>query len=216
MADTITDYDSLVEAFGQYVERADLDAYAPKFVQLTENRLNRVLRVHDMQKEAALTVSNGDLTLPNDFLEWISAAWTSPTPARTLALRYVEADSPEFTYRHRPGGDPQYFSILAGKVRLKPAQTGNVTLAYYAKIPALTADDDTNWLVTRAPELYLYGMLAESYAFQKDEARAAEWMKMAEDRLQALFGEADVQKTGRRPLRAAEDAAEATARNTSR
>lgn len=216
---TITDRASLLVAFGDYVERNDLGGYADKFIQSTETWLNRKLRARDMETRAAVVVTADGGTVPADFLEWISLTWTAAggdLPARSLAMRFVEANSPEGTYRFRPSGDPQFYTIVAGKVLPRPYRAGTYSLVYYAKIPALTAEATTNWVVEKAPELYLYGMLRESYFFQKDDANAAKWAQAAEARLIELTGEADVQKTGRRPLRAAEDAAEQVAKAASR
>lgn len=85
---------------------------------------------------------------------------------------------------------------------------------YYRQIPPLSAAAPTNWLIAKAPELYLYGVMAEAYRFQKDEARNQKWLADGMSFLQALMGQGDSQKTGGRPRRTAEDQAEATARDT--
>ena len=215
---TITSYDSLLDTFGQYVDRADLQGYMPNFVQMAESRFNRLLRTRDMEVASANAVDGAaTFALPADYLEWIAAYWTPANgdgPGRRLGLRYVEGDSPEARYRHRPSGDPQYFTILAGQINLVPARAGSCSFIYYQKIPALGPSQQTNWLITRAPELYLYAVLSEAMAFQRDEARATEWMKMAEERLQAFLSEGDSQKVARRAdRRAITDAAEVTAKN---
>ena len=56
----------------------------------------------------------------------------------------------------------------------RPAAVGTVELVYFARIPALTAAQPVNWLITKAPDVYLYGVLLEAMLFQKDEASAAQ------------------------------------------
>ena len=126
-------------------------------------------------------------------------------------LRYVEADSPEFRTRHRPNGPPQFYTLLAGKVRVMPAATGKLDLTYYARLPPLTEAQPTNWLITKAPEIYLYGALLEAMLFQKDEERSGQWFGLLDKRLGEVFGAGDTQKTGARTTRAAVEAAEASA-----
>lgn len=214
MADPITDYPSLSAAFENYLARTDLTEFLPYFVRVTEAWLNRQLRTREMMATAPLVAAAPGYTIPDDYLEWIAAQWTSADAKRVQMLRYVEPDSPEFRHRYRPGGDPQYFSVLGDQVQTRSLLPGAVSLTYYRQIPPLSADKPTNWLLTKAPELYLYGVMAEAYRFQKDEARNQKWLADGMAFLNALMGQGDSQKTGGRPRRAAEDQAEATARDT--
>lgn len=215
MAERIVDYPTLVSALEEYLARDDLQGYAPVFVQMAEGRFNAELKVVDMQKSTgALPLSNGAIDLPADFVDWVSTEWVPPASAtgqRKLNPRYVEADSPEFRNRNRPNGPPQFYTLLANKVRLAPSAVGTLELVYYARLPPLTIAKPTNWLITKAPEVYLYGALLEAMLFQKDEARSAQWFGLLDKRLAAIFGQADTQKTGIRTTRAANDAAEANA-----
>lgn len=215
MAQAISDYPTLQAAFENYVVRTDLSEFMPHFVQTTEAWLNRRLRTREMLATTGIAGQVGGIyTLPTDYLEWVAATWVGADNGRPLSLRYVEPDSPEFRHRYRPNGSPQYFSILGDALQTRSTQGGTLTFVYYRAIPALTATSPTNWLITKASELYLYGVIAEAYRFQKDEARAVEWAGQADARLLALMGQGDSQKVARRPARAAEDAAEATARAT--
>lgn len=216
MAVEITDYPSLSAAFENYLARTDLTEFLPYFVRVTEAWLNRQLRTREMMATAGLLSVAGTpgYAIPGDYLEWIALQWSSADLSRVQMLRYVEPDSPEFRHRFRPNGDPQYFTVLGDQVQTRSLQPGKVTLTYYRQIPALSTAAPTNWLLTKAPELYLYGVMAEAYRFQKDEARNQKWLADGMAFLQALMGQGDSQKTGGRPRRAAEDQAEATARDT--
>lgn len=214
MAAPITDLPSLRIAFEEYLARPDLTEYLPFFIQVTEAWLNRKLRTREMQATAGLLPLVGGYTLPTDYLEWIGAIYANPSIRTPLSLRFVEPDSAEFRYRYRPGGDPQYFTVLGDQLQTRSLKAGTVTLTYYRQIPALTDVAPSNWLLTKAPELYLYGVLSESYRFQKDEARSTEWANQAAAFLMGLMGQGDAQKVASRPNRAAENAGEANARNT--
>ena len=208
----ITDLPSLYLNLSDYMARTDLEEYYATFVQLAEKRLNSGLKALGMQSSTPVVVADdGTAALPADYIEWISAQWFSAGYAKMHRLRYVEANSPEFTYRHRPNGPPQYYTISAGFVRLAPAREGTLSLAYYQRLPPLGADRAKNWLIETAPQLYLYASLAEAYTFQKDEVRAAEWLKMAEERLGQFVQESSSGKVGRRAERAAEDRADVIA-----
>lgn len=214
MADPITNYPTLIAALEEYLARDDLQTYAALFIQQAEGRFNTDLKVVDMHKSTGpLDLAAGAIALPADHIDWVAVEWTPPagSPQRPLMLRYVEADSPEFRTRHRPNGPPQFYTLLAGKVRVMPAAAGKLELTYYSRIPALSAAAPTNWLIQKSPEIYLYGALLEAMLFQKDEARSGQWFGLLDKRLAAVFGQADTQKTGARVSRTAVDTAEATA-----
>ncbi|MGG3814212.1 hypothetical protein ABEV34_21570 [Methylorubrum rhodesianum] len=214
MADPIKDYPTLLAAVLEYLARPDLQEFVPIFVQQAEGRLNARLKVVDMHRLIAADLAAGKIDVPADFIDWVSVEWTPPpkTPQRPLMLRYVEADSPEIRAKHRPNGPPQIYTVLAGKVRVVPAAVGTVDLVYFARIPALTTAQPVNWLITKAPDVYLYGVLLEAMLFQKDEASAAQWLGLLNDRLGGIFGQGDTQKTASRPAKASVEAAEVTAK----
>jgi hypothetical protein len=206
----ITNYTELQAALADYLIRSDLTARIPDFIALCEGRLNRTLRVRDMETSFGLVMAAGSGALPGDYLEWISAQWIG---SRTADLRYVEPNSEEWQRRYRPSGDPAMFTILAGALKLRPVLPGNVTLYYYRSIPAL-ATASTNWLLARSPDIYLNGSLAEAYRFVKDEKRTNELLTLVGNDTAALIQEADSNKVGRRAQRAAEIESIAQARNS--
>lgn len=210
----ITDYPSLLANVEAYLARDDLQAFAPTFIQMAEDRFNTDLKVVDMHKATGdVTVVDDGVDKPADFIDWVAVRWkpVAGSLQRPLYLAYRESDSPEFRNRHRPTGVPQFYTVLAGRVVLAPPIPGTVNLTYYARLPALTAAAPTNWLITKAPMIYLYGTLLEAMLFQKDEDRAAQWFGLLDKRLAAVFGSGDTQKTAQRTGRAAVDAAEVTA-----
>jgi hypothetical protein len=191
---SITNYTTLQAAIADYVARSDLTASIPDFIALAEARFNRVLRVRDMEALSSLTLTTGAATLPTDYIEWLSAQWVG---TRTQDLRYVEPDSEDWRRRYRPNGDPQLFTIMAGKVIIRPITTGSLAFYYYQKIPAL-ATASTNWLLTKSPDLYLYTALSEAMQYVKDDARRDAYTAIATNALTALIGEADSNKLARR------------------
>lgn len=209
----ITDYPSLVANVSDFMARTDLEYAYPTWILNAEKRMNSALKAPGMEFVATLTLdAEGTGDIPTDYIEWLTARW-KPTGGGTRAqyLRNVEANSDRFTIRFRPNGDPQFYTVVGGKVRVVPARTGTLDLTYYRTIPPLTSAAPTNWLITRAPHLYLYSVLSEGYLFQKDEEKAAEWAKAADERLQLFILESGGAKVGRRADRAAQDADEAFA-----
>ena len=64
-------------------------------------------------------------------------------------------------------GKPLNYNITQGEVELFPTPdaTYNLEMYYYGKIPALTAANPTNAILTNFPDVYLYGSLMHSAPF---------------------------------------------------
>jgi hypothetical protein len=58
-----------------------------------------------------------------------------------------------------------------------------VILTYYAKPQALDAGNQTNWLLTKAPDVYLYGSLKHSAPWLEDDARIQVWESLYQQAL---------------------------------
>jgi hypothetical protein len=73
------------------------------------------------------------------------------------------------------------YALTAGGIELYPTPdlTYNASLVYYACVPTLSASNTTNWLLTEAPDVYLYGSLVHSAPYLKDDARAQIWEVLA-------------------------------------
>jgi hypothetical protein len=64
------------------------------------------------------------------------------------------------------------------------AYTGE--LIYYAKLSKLSTTNTTNWLLTAAPDVYLYGALMQAAPYLQDDARIAVWASMYRAGLEEL------------------------------
>jgi hypothetical protein len=71
---------------------------------------------------------------------------------------------------------PLFFTIFGSEIELCPTpdQDYTVEMVYRQNLPAL-ASNSTNWLLTLAPDLYLYGALLESAPYIKEDARIQTW-----------------------------------------
>ena len=141
----LTNYGELKASIANYLARSDLTTAIPDFITQAESKMNRQLRTYDMEAAQSVTMSSGIGTLPTDYLEWISVTWTS-TDSRVQDLRYVEPDAEEWRLRFRPTADPSMFTILAGRIRIKPVSSGNIVFNYYQQIATLNSTNPTNWV----------------------------------------------------------------------
>lgn len=180
----LANYSDLQAATADWLNRSDLTSIIPDFITNAEARLNARIRTRDMETSASVTFdANGEYTLPADYLEWRSITINSTPSARP---EFTEPDSAEFMYKFRPNSPSQYFAILGTKVKLQPSYSGTGTFVYYGKIPSLSVGSPTNWLLTKAPDVYLYAVLVEGAFYLKDEAAALGYSQKLEAALENL------------------------------
>jgi len=195
----IADFDDLVAAVADYLNRSEITARIPTFIQLAEARFNRLIRTPEMENSAAFAVT-GDLLLPDDLLE-LRAVRIAAGPDREGLLEQV---TPAQLRRYgRTAARPCFYALQAGTMRFAPPPDGryDVTIDYYARLPALSAELQTNWLLDRHPDLYLFSALAHSETYIGTDERVALWKAGADEILAELFGAANRQRYGAAPLR---------------
>ena len=73
-------------------------------------------------------------------------------------------------------GTTRYYTQINGAFQVLPAPSSAITydLRYYAKIPALSSTNASNWLLLKSPDLYLYSSLLGATVFLKDDDRLAD------------------------------------------
>lgn len=151
---------------------------ASDFIQACEQQLNYglgdapPLRIADMEAEDEITLVDGEGDLPDDFLQW--RGFTTGTKPDDL-LELGSLANNQYLYGNDASGRSKSYEIIGSSFRTYPAVAGPVTLRYYAKIPALSDARQTNWLLQKAPMVYLYGSLMHSAAYMQDDERAATW-----------------------------------------
>jgi hypothetical protein len=114
--------------------RTDLQSLFPGAVRKFESRFNTSVRIAEMEVAATLDVTNGVATLPSNFLE----------------LRNVQGQA----------SNPTYYLSGSSLVFTQNAPE-TVDVLYYARLPALVNDSDSNWLLLGYPHIYEYGVTSE-------------------------------------------------------
>lgn len=143
------------------------------FVAMAEAEFNRRLRVRDMLGRSTALAATPYIPLPFDFLEAKNV--TVPCGGgRHRTLRQVtmfEADD-----RRGGSGDPGWFVVSGPEMEIVPAPPATglfVEMVYYAKLPTLSDDQPTNWLLARWPDLYLNCALAHAQPYLANPEMAA-------------------------------------------
>ena len=186
----ITTYAELQTAAANWLDRTDLSARIPEFIELAEASFNRRIRQPDMvTKNDSYSIAGQYTSLPTDTLE-ITRIVVDTSPVITLEYLTPEEIS-ERRADMSSTGRPVYFTVIGGssnqlEVLPSPDETYTSSIVYYTKIPALTDSATTNWLLTSNPDIYLFGTLVEAEPYLKNDERVALWSTRLEASLNAL------------------------------
>ena len=198
---TITNYGTLKTAIADTLNREDLASAIPTFVSLAQAQINRKIRSHRQITRASLTINTQFEALPADWLETIRITMDA-NPIRVLTQISMDDLTRYRTAIADTTDAPVYFAHNGTDIELFPTPSTSYTgqITYYAKVPALSADGDTNWLLTNHPDVYLYGALVHTAPYLKDDARLAIWAGL----MAQAFGEIEDESNAARfgsPLR---------------
>ncbi len=171
-------YSDLNTAVANWTGRVDLTARIPEGIALAEAKMNRKLRTKDMEtKNAAFAIGGEYVAVPSGF-GGVRMWHLNDSPRSIISLMPEDMLTSEFG--DGSSGDPVYYSVQGGNFRIQPAPSTSQTstLVYYLQVPALTASNTTNWLMTSHPDAYLYGVNAEMCGFMKDWDSGKVWETM--------------------------------------
>ena len=179
----IDDYDDLVAAAADWLNRQDLADQIPAFVRFAESQFNRELRVRDMMVRAVATSANENIELPTDWLEHYSL-----TTADGGVLEYMTEANSNRLKGDGMTGETFGYTVVGNMIELVPAPGADMELRmiYYARIPHLGATQPSNWLLAKYPDVYLYSVLVQSMPYLKDDARLATWIQLRAGMIESL------------------------------
>lgn len=181
---TITTYTTLQDAAVEYLGRdqdATLVARVPSFIQMFEAKMNRNLFVTQMEQRSTAPVDTSSsepefISLPSDFQTMRRVRLSSVTGKPALNfMSGTQMDSARYA-SDNVTGQPTDYTIMGTEMELFPTPNDDYTIemVYRKNIPALVSNS-TNWLLTLAPDLYLYGTMLEAAPYLKNDARIQTW-----------------------------------------
>jgi hypothetical protein len=170
----ITTYAELQTALANWLNRSDLTSRIPEFIALAEADMNRQLRTQDQITSLSATAATASVTLPTDFLEALYVTLGDDDIGGDI--RQSDLTGNKIVYDATSAGPPKNYAIAGSTLYFSRwSESMTYGLIYYAKIPALTDSNTTNWLLTKAPDAYLYGALTHASPYLMDDDRAAMW-----------------------------------------
>ena len=167
---SLATYTDLKTSVSNYLERDDLTAVIPDFITLTENRLNRDLRVRVNLVRATTSTTAGTefYDLPSDLIELRNITYN--TTNDSYALDYVSPESGTREYGGLVNGYPRAYTNLGKNIKLYPTPDAvyEVGINYFRKLVTLSDTNTTNDILTEFPDLYLFGSCKEGAVFLND------------------------------------------------
>ena len=165
-----TTYSDLKTSVANYLNREDLTAVIPDFITLTENRLNRDLRVRVNLIRAETTTTSGTdfYNLPTDLIEIRNI--TYDTSSRSYALEYLSPESLSREFGIYTSGIPRAYTNLGKDIKISPVPDGayTININYFKKLETLSDATTTNNILTEFPDLYLFGACMEGATYLND------------------------------------------------
>lgn len=159
----MTTYTQLKADVVAWAARSDIEAKIPTMCALFEARVNRLLRVRQMEASFSGTPVANVLALPSGWMQfkrlWPDAYADCPLQPQTLDV-----------VRERTEGVPSLYAVDGTNVRFNGA--GAISGVYYQAVPSLVSNE-TNWLSVLGYDAYLFGVLAEVADYLMDEAALA-------------------------------------------
>lgn len=181
----LSTYAGLKASAADWLNRSDLTSAIPDFVTMATAQLTRRLiqlgPVREMFATTTLSISAEKTNLPSDFYGLKSLYLYTTSDSGQVQYCEPEKIAEQKILRPSQDGDPQLYTIIGSQIQFWPWNTGTYSaeIGYWQTIPALVADGDTNWLLTKHPDAYLYTTLIQSAPYLKDDDRLTVWGSIA-------------------------------------
>lgn len=183
----LSTYSELKSAVADFLNRSDLTAVVPTFISLAEAGMERVLRTRNMISKIEISVDDEYVDLPNNFLEMRSMKLLNQVSASRIDFITLDAmdnlDPADMT-----SGITRYVSVVGDQFKFYPVTSAayDAELVFYRTLPKLSDSNTTNWLLSLAPDAYLYGALMQSAPYLKDDQRINIWAQLYTAAIQQL------------------------------
>lgn len=209
----ITTYAELQTAVTNWLNRADLTLRIPEFIVLAESRFRRDLRDW-LTVNITQTNVTGDFTLPATVAEVVSVNYNDGTSgSHNFALEILTRERYQALLDAQPAvtslpGQGVYIDVDQDAntqvLRFFPpagstAPIANLKVSAIKVLPALSDSQTTNALLRDAPDVYLYGTLAESAPYLLNDDRLEMWERRANKGIRDLRISAERKRHGATP-----------------
>lgn len=173
----LSNYGELKTSIADFLNRDDLTTVIPDFIALAESQIARDLRHWRQERRVTTTLDERFENLPTDWIEGVHLYLSDGAQIEYASIAEIGRQK---VLTNDTSGKPRLYTINSGQIEFFPQPDASymLTMVYYARIPAFSADTDDNWLLTNYPDVYLYGSLLQSAPYLAEDARIAIWAQL--------------------------------------
>jgi hypothetical protein len=187
----ISTFSELKTAVEEWLAHDDVSGRTEDLIALAEAGLNRRLSVRQMRQVLTGTLTTSTITIPDDWLEMIRFTVSSGVPL--ISLEY-QAPNAFFAANHQTvSGFPKYYTIVGSTIHVGPTPDStssySYTIEYLERLPVLSDSNPENWLLTIAPDLYLFASLLQAEPYLHNDERLPVWQTMVNNAIHELQGQ---------------------------
>lgn len=167
-------YANLQTAIANELARSDLTSFIPDWITLAESRINKVLRVRQMETTMSTVMASGIVAVPTNYVALKDAYITSSSPYQNL-----ERKTANWIYDKYPSrvadNLPKFIAREGASFIFGPYPDANYTIqvVYWNRLAALSTA--VNSVFTAYPGLWFFGALCESAHRLKADSRIPMW-----------------------------------------
>lgn len=202
-------YSDLQSAISSWLDGSSFSGREADFIALCEDEINARLAaavgvghvIRPMIDRDTLSITGEYVDLPDTNSDMILPLTIEVTGLdRPWQVKYIDPDS---LVRLRFGQDeerdaidiavgsepPRYYSIVGASLRFFPAPESTFTSQFtrFVKVPALSDNDTTNWVLTNHKNVYLYGTLAQAEMFGWNDKGMTNWAALFEQAVEGII-----------------------------
>lgn len=188
-------YAELTTAIGTWEKRTFTATETDQFIRLTEAKADRKLR-QDFRRRTSATIntdSSGVGTLPTGFVGMTSLV---RDVLGSVPLKQVSWDALVLRNPYEIGDDAGVYAINGTTLMVAPVTDDDFIAKFSSVLTGLSGAATTNWLLTLAPDFYLFGCQAAASAYLKDYATASILQGQADAILDELVSQGNVAEYG--------------------
>ena len=182
----LSTYSELKTSIAGWLNREDADTIAkiPDFIALAEAKIARDVRHWRQEKRVTTPVNEQYENLPIDWLEMIQIQITTGGRLQVISAAELQERKEASSVVQKP----KYYRLTSDQIEFYPTPDSSyeVAMQYYARVPALTDVDTTNWILTDYPDIYLYGSLVHAAPYLIDDQRLNVWASLYQSAVDAL------------------------------
>lgn len=188
-------YAELTTAIGTWEKRTFTATETDQFIRLTEAKADRKLR-QDFRRRTSATINTdatGLGTLPTGFVGMTSLV---RDVLGSVPLKQVSWDALVLRNPYETSDDAGVYAINGTSIMVAPVTDDDFLAKFSSVLTGLSSSATTNWLLTLAPDFYLFGCQAAASAYLKDYNAAAMLQAQADAILDELVSQGNVAEYG--------------------